>query len=56
LEKGAEGYMDVYLTDVHSPGCIRATGNVFMADEFYEAFGITDGKQYVTPKKRIHIW
>ena len=56
LEKGAEGYMDVYLTDVHSPSCIRATGNVFMADEFYEAFGITDGKLYVTPKKRIHIW
>ena len=56
LEKGAEGYMDVYLTDVHSPGCIRATGNVFMADEFYEAFGITDGKLYITPKKRIHIW
>jgi putative endopeptidase len=56
LEKGTEGYMDVYLTDVHSPGCIRATGNVFMADEFYEAFGITDGKQYITPKKRIHIW
>lgn len=56
LEKGAEGYMEVYLTDVHSPSCIRATGNVFMADEFYEAFGITDGKLYITPKKRIHIW
>ena len=56
MEKGTEGYMEGYLIDVHSPDCIRATGNVFMADEFYEAFGITDGKQYITPKKRIHIW
>ena len=56
MEKGTEGYMEGYLTDVHSPGCIRGTGNIFLTDEFYEAFGITGGKLFVAPSQRIKIW
>ena len=56
MEKGTEGYMEGYLTDVHSPGCIRGTGNIFLTDEFYEAFGITSGKLFVEPSRRIKIW
>ena len=38
------------------PCCIRGTGNIFLTDEFYEAFGITDGRLYVAPSQRIKIW
>ena len=34
----------------------KGTGNIFLTDEFYEAFGITSGKLFVEPSRRIKIW
>ena len=35
-----------------------ATERLYVAREYYRAFafGITDGKMYISPENRIHIW
>lgn len=55
-EKADNENMKRYLKDSHSPNCIRASANVYLTNEFYEAFGITDGNMYVMPSERIDIW
>lgn len=56
MEKGTPLHYLGYITDNHAPGSLRVNGSVREMDEFYEAFDITDGKMYITPQKRIHIW
>ncbi|MDQ3539484.1 MAG: M13 family metallopeptidase, partial [Chloroflexota bacterium] len=43
--------------DPHSPGQVRAVLPIQNMDEFYEAFGITEGDgMYLPPEDRIVIW
>lgn len=45
------------LTDTHSPEEYRVNGIVRNMDEWYEAFGITEGDElYLAPEDRIRIW
>ncbi len=56
MEVGDPLYYIGYILDSHAPGVLRVNGTVREMDEFYEAFGITDGKMYISPQNRIHIW
>lgn len=56
MEKGTPEYYRKYLKDNHAPNSLRVNGTVREMDEFYEAFGITDGKLFVAPSQRIKIW
>ena len=56
MEVGAPLYYLGFILDNHAPGMLRVNGTVREMDEFYEAFGITDGKMYISPQYRIHIW
>ena len=56
MEVGNPLYYIGFSTDNHAPGILRVNGTVREMDEFYEAFGITDGKMYISPQNRIHIW
>ena len=56
MEVGNPLYYIGFSTDNHAPGILRVNGTVREMDEFYEAFGITDGKMYISPEYRIHIW
>lgn len=56
MEVGAPLYYLGFMLDNHAPGMLRVNGTVREMDEFYEAFGITDGKMYISPQYRIHIW
>ena len=56
MEKGTPDYYRKYLTDKHAANSLRVNGTVREMDEFYEAFGITDGKLYLEPDERLHIW
>lgn len=43
--------------DPHSPDEFRVNGVVRNIDEFYEAFGVTEGNQlYLSPEERVKIW
>lgn len=42
--------------DVHSPDHFRAVGPTRNVDSWYQAFKVTGGKYYVTPKDRVRIW
>ena len=56
MEKGTPDYYRKYLKDKHAPNSLRVNGTVREMDEFYEAFGITDGDLYLEPEERLHIW
>ena len=56
MEVGNPLYYIGFSTDNHAPGILRVNGTVREMDEFYEAFGITDGKLFVAPSQRIKIW
>ena len=56
MEVGDPLYYIGFILDNHAPGMLRVNGTVREMDEFYEAFGITDGKMYISPQYRIHIW
>ena len=56
MEVGDPLYYLGFILDNHAPGMLRVNGTVREMDEFYEAFGITDGKMYISPQYRIHIW
>ena len=44
-------------TDPHSPRDFRVNGIVRNVDEFYEAFGVTEGDSlYLAPEERVKIW
>jgi len=43
--------------DPHSPDEFRVNGTVRNIDEFYTAFGVTEGDQlYLPPEERVRIW
>ena len=56
MEVGVPLYYIGFSLNSHAPGVLRVNGTVREMDEFYEAFGITDGKMYISPQNRIHIW
>jgi len=44
-------------TDPHSPGMYRVNGPLKNCPEFFEAFGITEGKKMRNPKEKVSkIW
>lgn len=43
-------------TDPHSLGKWRVNGTLPNIDDWYEAFGITDGAMYRSPEERVIIW
>ena len=47
---------EIYKDDVHAAPNIRVNGNVYLMDELYDVFDITDGSLYVRREDRIHIW
>ena len=52
-----EQYMDLLLNqDVHSPNHVRVNGALPQIDEWYDAFGIKNGKLFIPKKKRVRIW
>ena len=43
--------------DPHSPDEFRVNGVVRNIDEFYEAFGVSEGDTlYLAPEERVRIW
>ena len=43
--------------DPHSPDEFRVNGVVRNIDEFYEAFGVSEGDAlYLAPEERVRIW
>ena len=49
--------MDLLLNqDVHSPNHVRVNGALPQIDEWYDAFGIKNGKLFIPKKKRVRIW
>ena len=42
-------------TDPHTPGQLRPNV-VRNFDAWYKAFNVRDGKLYLPPEQRIHIW
>ena len=52
-----DNYRQRLRTDSHSPEEYRVNGVVRNMDEWYEAFGITEGDpMYLPPEQRIRIW
>jgi putative endopeptidase len=48
---------DQLLSDVHSPAQYRVNGIVRNLDEWYAAFGVTEGDRlYLKPEDRVRIW
>ena len=43
-------------TDPHSLGKWRVNGTLPNIDDWYEAFGITEGAMYRSPEERVIIW
>ena len=43
-------------TDVHSLGKNRVNATLRNVDDFYQAFGITDGKMFLPAEERVVIW
>ena len=43
-------------TDVHSLGKNRVNATLRNVDDFYQAFGITDGKMFLPAEERVIIW
>lgn len=56
MEKNDAEYCERYKEDIHAAPNIRVNGNVYLMDEFYDAFDISDGSLYVKKDNRIHIW
>lgn len=56
MEKNDAKYCEIYKDDVHAAPNIRVNGNVYLMDELYDVFDITDGSLYVRREDRIHIW
>jgi putative endopeptidase len=56
--KWRDGLMrEVVLTDPHSPSEFRANGVVSNMDEFYAAFGVSEGDKLWRPEaERVKIW
>jgi len=44
------------VSDPHSPAQFRVIGPMRNVDDWYKAFGITDGAYYLTPEERVKIW
>lgn len=44
------------LVDPHSPSRYRCNGIVANMDEFYEAFGVTEGELFIPKEQRVRIW
>ena len=42
------------LSNEHSPGMFRAIGAPRNQSEWYDSFGIKDGKYYLPPEKRLY--
>jgi putative endopeptidase len=48
---------NLLMTDVHSPERYRVNGIVRNMDEWYAAFGVTQGdKLYLKPEDRVRVW
>lgn len=43
-------------SDPHTPSKFRVIGPLRNVDSWYAAFGVKDGKYYLTPQQRAHIW
>ena len=51
------GLVSQLASDVHSPGYIRVMAVLSSIDQFYEAYGITEGDgMYLPPEERISRW
>ena len=51
------GLINQLASDVHSPNYIRVTAVLSSIDQFYEAYGITEGDgMYLPPEERISRW
>jgi predicted metalloendopeptidase len=51
------GLVSQLASDVHSPGYIRVMAVLSSIDQFYEAYGVTEGDgMYLPPEERISRW
>lgn len=57
-EFGAQNYLvNMNQTDTHARGALRGQLPLQTCDEFYEAFGITEGDgMWIPPEERVSIW
>ncbi|MDC7676090.1 M13 family metallopeptidase [Asticcacaulis machinosus] len=44
------------VSDPHAPASFRIIGPLRNVDDWYKAFGVADGKYYLTPEERVRLW
>jgi predicted metalloendopeptidase len=55
-DRGLDGYVEQYKSDVHSSSANRVNGITRIMDEWYDLFMVKSGDNYVAPADRPHIW